>query len=201
MKPTLVFATANENKVIEVRKLLDGLFEVKSLIDIGCSEDIPETSNTLEGNAKQKADYVKVKYGFDCFADDTGLEVFALDGAPGVYTARYGGPEKDAIQNMNHLLNELEKAGAVESRDRVAQFRTAIHLIVNGESMTIEGVCKGRIAKNLSGTEGFGYDPIFIPEGGVRTFSEMNPDEKNNISHRGRAIRKMIEHLGAEIRE
>ena len=201
MKPTLVFATANENKVIEVRKLLDGLFEVKSLIDIGCSEDIPETSNTLEGNAKQKADYVKVKYGFDCFADDTGLEVFALDRAPGVYTARYGGPEKDAIQNMNHLLNELEKAGAVESRDRVAQFRTAIHLIVNGESMTIEGVCKGRIAKNLSGTEGFGYDPIFIPEGGVRTFSEMNPDEKNNISHRGRAIRKMIEHLGAEIRE
>ena len=201
MKPTLVFATANENKVIEVRKLLDGLFEVKSLIDIGCSEDIPETSNTLEGNAKQKADYVKVKYGFDCFADDTGLEVYALDGAPGVYTARYGGPEKDAIQNMNHLLNELEKAGAVESRDRVAQFRTAIHLIVNGESMTIEGVCKGRIAKKLSGTEGFGYDPIFIPEGGVRTFSEMNPDEKNNISHRGRAIRKMIEHLGAEIRE
>ena len=201
MKPTLVFATANENKVIEVRKLLDGLFEVKSLIDIGCSEDIPETSNTLEGNAKQKADYVKVKYGFDCFADDTGLEVYALDGAPGVYTARYGGPEKDAFQNMNHLLNELEKAGALESRDRVAQFRTAIHLIVNGESMTIEGVCKGRIAKNLSGTEGFGYDPIFIPEGGVRTFSEMNPDEKNNISHRGRAIRKMIEHLGAEIRE
>jgi len=197
MKPTLVFATANENKVIEVRKLLDGLFVVKSLIDIGCSEDIPETSNTLEGNAKQKADYVKVKYGFDCFADDTGLEVYALDGAPGVYTARYGGPEKDAIQNMNHLLNELEKAGAVESRDRGAQFRTAIHLIVNGESITIEGVCKGRIAKKLSGTEGFGYDPIFIPEGGVRTFSEMNPDEKNNISHRGRAIRKMIEHLGA----
>lgn len=197
MKPTLVFATANENKVIEVRKLLDGLFEVKSLIDIGCSEDIPETSNTLEGNAKQKADYVKVKYGFDCFADDTGLEVYALDGAPGVYTARYGGPEKDAFQNMNHLLNELEKAGAVESRDRGAQFRTAIHLIVNGESVTIEGVCKGRIAKKLSGTEGFGYDPIFIPEGGVRTFSEMNPDEKNNISHRGRAIRKMIEHLGA----
>ncbi|HIG59205.1 MAG TPA: RdgB/HAM1 family non-canonical purine NTP pyrophosphatase [Flavobacteriales bacterium] len=197
MKPTLVFATANENKVIEVRKLLDGLFEVKSLIDIGCSEDIPETSNTLEGNAKQKADYVKVKYGFDCFADDTGLEVYALDGAPGVYTARYGGPEKDAIQNMNHLLNELEKAGAVESRNRGAQFRTSIHLIVNGESMTIEGICKGRIAKKLSGTEGFGYDPIFIPEGGVRTFSEMNPDEKNNISHRGRAIRKMIEHLGA----
>lgn len=197
MKPILVFATANENKVSEVRKLLDGLFEVKSLIDIGCIEDIPETSNTLEGNAKQKADYVKEKYGFDCFADDTGLEVYALDGAPGVFTARYGGPQKDAIQNMNHLLNELEKVGAVERNDRRAQFRTSIHLIVKGEGVTLEGICKGEIAKKLSGTKGFGYDPIFIPEGEERTFSEMNPEEKNNISHRGRAIRKMIERLDA----
>jgi XTP/dITP diphosphohydrolase len=197
MKPILVFATANENKVSEVRKLLDGLFEVKSLKDIGCIEDIPETSNTLEGNAKQKADYVKEKYGFDCFADDTGLEVYALDGAPGVFTARYGGPQKDAIQNMNHLLNELEKVGAVERNDRRAQFRTSIHLIVKGEGVTLEGICKGEIAKKLSGTKGFGYDPIFIPEGEERTFSEMNPEEKNNISHRGRAIRKMIERLDA----
>ena len=197
MRPIIVFATANENKVSEVRKLLDGLFEVKSLIDIGCTEDIPETSNTLEGNAKQKADYVKEKYGFDCFADDTGLEVYALYGAPGVYTARYGGPQKDAIQNMNHLLTELEKAGALERSDRGAQFKTAIHLIVNGEEVTLEGVCKGEIAKQLSGTKGFGYDPIFIPEGETRTFSEMNSDEKNNISHRGRAIRKMIERLDA----
>ena len=197
MRPIIVFATANENKVSEVRRLLDGLFEVKSLVDIGCTEDIPETALTLEGNAKQKADYVKVKYGFDCFADDTGLEVQALDGAPGVFTARFGGPQKDAMQNMNHLLNELNSAGALERKDRKAQFKTAIHLIINGDEIALEGICKGEIAKELSGTEGFGYDPIFIPEGESRTFSEMNSDEKNEISHRGRAIRKMIEYLGA----
>jgi XTP/dITP diphosphohydrolase len=197
MRPIIVFATANENKVSEVRRLLDGLFEVKSLVDIGCTEDIPETALTLEGNAKQKADYVKVKYGFDCFADDTGLEVQALDGAPGVFTARFGGPQKDAMQNMNHLLNELNSAGALERKDRKAQFKTAIHLIINGDEIALEGICMGEIAKELSGTEGFGYDPIFIPEGESRTFSEMNSDEKNDISHRGRAIRKMIEYLGA----
>ena len=197
MKPTLVFATANENKVSEVRRLLEGQFEVKSLVDIGCFEDIPETALTLEGNAKQKADYVKEKYGFDCFADDTGLEVDALDGAPGVFTARFGGPQKDAMQNMNHLLNELRSAGAEESMDRKAQFKTAIHLIVDGAEIALEGICKGEIAKKRSGTEGFGYDPIFIPEGESRTFSEMNADEKNAISHRGRAIRKMTEWLGA----
>lgn len=197
MKPTLVFATANENKVSEVRRLLEGRFEVKSLVDIGCFEDIPETSLTLEGNAKQKADYVKHKYGFDCFADDTGLEVQALNGAPGVFTARFGGPEKDAMQNMNHLLSELHSAGAKETRDRQAQFKTAIHLIVKGEEIALEGICKGEIAEKRSGTEGFGYDPIFIPEGETRTFSEMNADEKNAISHRGQAIRKMKEWLGA----
>ena len=197
MKPTLVFATANENKVSEVRRLLEGRFEVKSLVDIGCFEDIPETALTLEGNAKLKADYVKEKYGFDCFADDTGLEVDALDGAPGVFTARFGGPKKDAMQNMNHLLNELRSAGAEESMDRKAQFKTAIHLIVDGAEIALEGICKGEIAKKRSGTEGFGYDPIFIPEGESRTFSEMNADEKNAISHRGRAIRKMTEWLGA----
>ena len=197
MKPTLVFATANENKVSEVRRLLEGQFEVKSLVDIGCFEDIPETALTLEGNAKQKADYVKEKYGFDCFADDTGLEVDALDGAPGVFTARFGGPQKDAMQNMNHLLNELRSAGAEESMDRQAQFKTAVHLIVDGAVIALEGICKGEIAKKRSGTEGFGYDPIFIPEGESRTFSEMNADEKNAISHRGRAIRKMTEWLGA----
>jgi XTP/dITP diphosphohydrolase len=197
MKPTLVFATANENKVSEVRQLLEGRFEVKSLVDIGCMEDIPETALTLEGNAKQKADYVKEKYGFDCFADDTGLEVDALDGAPGVFTARFGGPKKDAMQNMNHLLNELRSAGAEESMERKAQFKTAIHLIVDGAEIALEGICKGEIAKKRSGTEGFGYDPIFIPEGESRTFSEMNADEKNAISHRGRAIRKMTEWLGA----
>ena len=197
MRPTIVFATANENKVSEVRRLLNGRFEVKSLSDIGCMEDIPETSLTLEGNAKQKADYVKEKYGFDCFADDTGLEVDALDGAPGVFTARFGGPQKDAMQNMNHLLNELRSSGAEESMDRKAQFKTAIHLILDGTEIALEGICKGEIAKKRSGTEGFGYDPIFIPEGESRTFSEMNADEKNAISHRGRAIRKMTEWLGA----
>ena len=197
MKPTIVFATANENKVSEVRRLLNGRFEVKSLSDIGCMEDIPETSLTLEGNAKQKADYVKEKYGFDCFADDTGLEVDALDGAPGVFTARFGGPQKDAMQNMNHLMNELRSAGAEESMERQAQFKTAIHLIVDGAEIALEGICKGEIAKKRSGTEGFGYDPIFIPEGESRTFSEMNADEKNAISHRGRAIRKMTDWLGA----
>ena len=170
---------------------------MKSLVDIGCFEDIPETALTLEGNAKQKADYVKEKYGFDCFADDTGLEVDALDGAPGVFTARFGGPQKDAMQNMNHLMNELRSAGAEESMDRQAQFKTAIHLIVDGAEIALEGICKGEIAKKRSGTEGFGYDPIFIPEGESRTFSEMNADEKNAISHRGRAIRKMTEWLGA----
>jgi len=196
MKPTIVFATANENKVSEVRRLLEGRFEVKSLADIGCLEDIPETALTLEGNAKQKADYVKEKYGFDCFADDTGLEVEALNGAPGVYTARFGGPQKDATQNMNHLLSELHSAGATESKDRQAQFKTAIHLIVGGEAIALEGICKGEIAQERSGTEGFGYDPIFIPEGETRTFSEMNADEKNAISHRGKAILKMTERLG-----
>ncbi|MBT7651851.1 MAG: RdgB/HAM1 family non-canonical purine NTP pyrophosphatase [Flavobacteriales bacterium] len=196
MKPVIVFATANENKTAEVRELLKDLYEVKSLIDIGCTEDIPETTNTLEGNAKQKADYVKEKYGYDCFADDTGLEVKALDGAPGVFTARYGGPEKDAQQNMNYLMNELEKVGALDPSERSARFRTAIHLIINGKEVGLEGVCKGHIAPLQSGTAGFGYDPVFIPKGEDRTFSEMSAEEKNSMSHRGSAIRSMLEYLG-----
>jgi len=196
MKPVIVFATANENKTAEVRELLKGLYEVKSLVDIGCTEDIPETSNTLEGNAKQKADYVKEKYGFDCFADDTGLEVDALHGAPGVFTARYGGPEKDAQQNMNYLMDELEKAGALDTSERGARFRTAIHLIINGQEVGLDGICNGHIARLQSGTAGFGYDPIFIPKGEHRTFSEMSSEEKNSMSHRGSAIRSMLEYLG-----
>jgi XTP/dITP diphosphohydrolase len=196
MKPVIVFATANENKTAEVRELLKGLYEVKSLVDIGCTEDIPETSNTLEGNAKQKADYVKEKYGFDCFADDTGLEVDALHGAPGVFTARYGGPEKDAQQNMNYLMDELEKAGALDTSERGARFRTAIHLIINGQEVGLDGICNGHIAPRQSGRSGFGYDPIFIPKGEERTFSEMSAEEKNSMSHRGSAIRSMLEYLG-----
>jgi len=196
MKPVIVFATANENKTAEVRELLKDSYEVKSLVDIGCTEDIPETAHTLEGNAKQKADYVKEKYGYDCFADDTGLEVEALNGAPGVFTARYGGPEKDAQQNMNYLMNELEKVGAVNASERGARFRTAIHLIINGKEVGLDGVCDGHIALIQSGSAGFGYDPVFIPQGENRTFSEMSAEEKNSMSHRGSAIRSMLEYLG-----
>jgi XTP/dITP diphosphohydrolase len=192
--PIIVFATGNKNKAQEVARLLEGKFSVKSLPEIGCTEDIPETADTLEGNAALKARYVKDNFGFDCFADDTGLEVEALDGAPGVITARYGGPEKDAQINMRHLLSELQHAN---SDDRSAQFRTAIHLIVQGKELAIEGVCRGFIAEEQSGFEGFGYDPIFIPEGETRTFSEMSGDEKNKISHRGLAIREMLEYLSS----
>ena len=192
--PIIVFATGNKNKAKEVARILEGKFVVKSLPEIGCTEDIPETADTLEGNAALKARYVKDKYGFDCFTDDTGLEVAALKGAPGVITARYGGPEKDAQTNMRHLLSELNQ---VNSTDRSAQFRTAIHLIVNGKEVVIEGICKGKIAEKQSGFEGFGYDPIFIPVGENRTFSEMSSDEKNKISHRGLAIREMLEYLSS----
>ena len=192
--PVIVFATGNKNKALEVQRLLDGIYTVKALPEIGCHEDIPETANTLEGNAAIKARYVKDKYGYDCFADDTGLEVSALNGAPGVYTARYGGPEKNADKNMVHLLSELNNS---KSEDRSAQFRTAIHIITGGKEKLIEGICKGKIAAKKSGTEGFGYDPVFIPEGKNRTFSEMSGDEKNKISHRGLAIREMLEYLSS----
>jgi non-canonical purine NTP pyrophosphatase (RdgB/HAM1 family)/o-succinylbenzoate synthase len=192
--PIIVFATGNQNKAKEVARLLEGKFTVKSLPEIGCTEDIPETSDTLEGNAALKARYVKDNYGYDCFADDTGLEVKAFGGAPGVHTARYGGPEKDAQINMNHLLSELKKA---DSEDRTARFRTAIHLIVDGKELSLEGICRGAIAMEQSGFKGFGYDPIFIPDGEFRTFSEMSADEKNKISHRGLVIREMLDYLSS----
>ena len=192
--PIIVFATGNPGKASEVAAMLKGKFIVKSLPEIGCNEDIPETADTLEGNAALKAKYVKEHYGYDCFADDTGLEVQALGGAPGVFTARYGGPEKDANQNMSHLLSELEKTG---TSDRSAQFRTAIHLIVDGKEIKINGICTGNIALEKSGQMGFGYDPIFIPTGKTQTFSEMSADEKNKISHRGQAIREMLEYLSS----
>lgn len=192
--PIIVFATGNPGKASEVAAMLKGKFIVKSLPEIGCNEDIPETADTLEGNAALKAKYVKEHYGYDCFADDTGLEVQSLGGAPGVFTARYGGPEKDANQNMSHLLSELEKTG---TSDRSAQFRTAIHLIVDGKEIKINGICTGNIALEKSGQMGFGYDPIFIPTGKTQTFSEMSADEKNKISHRGQAIREMLEYLSS----
>ena len=192
--PVIVFATSNPNKAREVQRLLKGQYIVKSLPDIGCMEDIPETASTLEGNAALKARYVKENYGYDCFADDTGLEVKALDGEPGVITARYGGEKKNAGKNIAHLLNELYKVG---EGDRSAQFRTAIHIIIGSTEKLIEGICPGNIATEQSGTEGFGYDPVFVPTGEKRTFSEMSGDEKNKISHRGVAIREMLEYLSS----
>ena len=189
-KPVLVFATHNPNKVREVQQMLGDAYEVKTLTDIGCHEAIPETAETLEGNARIKAMHVVEHYGLDCFADDTGLEVDALNGRPGVRTARYAGEKADAEQNMAKLLEEL---GGTERRG--AQFRTSICLVRSGVEERVEGVCKGRIAEERSGADGFGYDPVFIPEGETRTFAEMSPTEKNAISHRGIAVRRMVETL------
>ena len=189
-KPVLVFATHNPNKAREVQQMLGDAYVIKTLTDIGCHEAIPETAETLEGNARIKAMHVVEHYGLDCFADDTGLEVEALKGKPGVRTARYAGENADAAQNMAKLLEEL---GGIEHRG--AQFRTSICLVRGGVEERVEGVCKGRIAQERSGADGFGYDPVFIPDGENRTFAEMSPAEKNAISHRGIAVRNMVETL------
>jgi XTP/dITP diphosphohydrolase len=160
------------------------------LDEIGCHEDVPETAETIEGNAIQKAEYVKTHYGVDCFADDTGLEVNALDGAPGVYTARYAGPEKDANANMNKLLGALRNES-----DRGARFKTVIALTSDEGTQTFEGLCPGVIALQRSGADGFGYDPVFVPDGATSTFAEMDAEEKNRISHRGKAVRAMVAKL------
>jgi len=187
---TLVFATGNSNKVREVNEMLGDQYFIKSLKDIGCDVDIPETSPTLEGNALQKARYVKENYGLDCFSEDTGLEIDALNGEPGVYTARYGGPEKDADQNMDKALQNLEG-----KTNRGAQFRTVLALIKDGKEYLFEGICRGTIRTKKSGGGGFGYDPIFEPEGFKITFAEMEKADKNAVSHRGKAVRKLIEFL------
>lgn len=189
-KPVLVFATHNPNKAKEVQQMLGDAYVIKTLIDIGCYEAIPETSETLEGNAQIKAMHVVEKYGLDCFADDTGLEVKHLDGKPGVRTARYAGEDANADQNMGKLLSELG-----DTADRAAQFRTSICLVRGGVVERVEGICKGRIADQRGGAEGFGYDPVFIPEGETRTFAEMDSVEKNDISHRGIAVRRMVKTL------
>lgn len=188
----LVFATNNPNKLKEVQEMLSDHIELVSLKDIGCFEDIPETASTLEGNAKIKADHITNKYGYDCFADDTGLEVDSLNGEPGVYSARYGGEEKNAEKNMDKLLINLKGKS-----DREAQFRTIVTLNLNGKSYDFEGVCKGEIIKERSGSGGFGYDPIFKPNGYDETFAEMSSDEKNKISHRGLAIQKLVSYLNS----
>ena len=186
----LVFATNNSHKLEEVRQILGDRFEVLSLNEIGCHEDIPETGDTFQDNALQKARYVKEHYGYDCFADDTGLEVKALDGAPGVHSARYAG-DHDSEANMTKLLHELEKKS-----DRSAQFRTVIALILNGQEVLFEGIVTGKIAlERHYGDGGFGYDPIFVPDGYTETFSQMSSLGKNLISHRGRAVRKLADYL------
>lgn len=184
---SMVFATHNPNKVREVQEMLPAHFSIQSLADIGCTEDIPETQPTIEGNAVQKARYVYERYGINCFAEDTGLEVAALDGAPGVYTARYAGPQRDADDNMDLLLQNLEGKA-----DRSARFKTVIALILDGEMHTFEGIVDGQIAEERSGTGGFGYDPVFLPEGRKESFAEMEKAAKNAVSHRAKALSGLL---------
>lgn len=191
MKRKLVFATNNAHKLEEVAAILGEKIELFSLNDIGCHTDIPETAATLEGNALLKSSFIFKNYGLDCFADDTGLEVEALDGAPGVYSARYAGGEgHDSQANMLKLLRDLEG-----KENRKAQFRTAISLILDGKAYLFEGVIKGEIIKEKRGDSGFGYDPIFKPEGYDKTFAELGNDIKNKISHRALAVQNLCEFL------
>lgn len=190
MKPTLVFATGNSNKLREVRALIGQHYDVKGLADIGCTEDIPETSPTIADNALLKAHYVRDHYQLDCFSEDTGLEVDALNGDPGIYSARYAGPRKNAQDNMQLLLQNLEGKD-----QRGAQFRTVVALILDGEEHTFEGIVRGHILEVPRGTGGFGYDPVFVPEGYDQTFAELDASIKNQISHRGRAVRQLAEFL------
>ena len=186
--PKLVFATRNPGKVREIADLLSAHYDIIGLDEVGCREDIPETAPTLEGNAIQKAEYVLDNFGVHCFADDTGLEVNALDGAPGVHTARYAGEAKDPEANMAKLLDALKNQS-----DRGARFRTVMALTTPSGTLTFDGICTGQIATQRSGNKGFGYDPIFIPEGETsRTFAEMSAPEKNVISHRARAVSAMV---------
>ena len=183
----IVFATNNQNKLKEVQAQLPDEIKLISLKDIGCYEDIPETQNTIEGNAIQKANYIKMKYNKDCFADDTGLEVMALNGAPGVHSARYAGPEKNSKKNIEKLLSSLEKTA-----NRSAQFKTVIALHYKGELIQFEGICEGKITRTAKGSGGFGYDPIFKPSVKDKTFAELTLKEKNKIGHRGIAVAKLI---------
>ena len=186
----IVFATNNPNKLKEIQSLIPKEIEIISLKEIGCNEDIPETGDTLKANAFQKAQYIKDNFNYDCFADDTGLEIDELNGDPGVYSARYAGPERNANANMNKVLNELKG-----KKNRKAQFRTAIALILKGEEHLFEGKVEGYISKDKQGNEGFGYDPIFIPENDIRSFAQMSMQEKGAISHRGRAVKKLVAYL------
>lgn len=186
----LVFATNNKNKAIEIQQLIGDKFEILSLQDINCEEEIPEEQETIEGNAQQKAQYVFEKFQINVFADDTGLEIESLNGEPSVYSARYAGEERNPDKNMDKVLNLL-----ANQTNRNAQFKTVICLIINQEEFLFEGIVKGKIIHDKRGNLGFGYDPIFIPNGYDRTFAEMTLEEKSYISHRAIAVNKMIEFL------
>lgn len=186
----IVFATNNQHKLKELQAILGNEFHLLSLKDINCEEEIPEEQETLEGNASQKSHFIFDKYGYNCFADDTGLEIEALSGEPGVYSARYAGEEKGAEANMKKVLQKMEKIN-----QRKARFRTVISLIINGEEHFFDGVVNGTILKEKRGDAGFGYDPIFQPDGFDQSFAEMELFEKNKISHRGRAVQKLVAYL------
>lgn len=189
----IVFATNNKHKLEEIEDILGKDFEIVSLAEIGCHEDIPETGLTLEENARQKSTYIVEHYNHDCFADDTGLEVDALNGEPGVHSARYAeGTDHDSEANMRKLLSKMSNV-----KDRTARFRTVISLIINGVEHQFEGRVEGRIATEKHGKEGFGYDPIFIPEGYNKSFAELGEEVKNQISHRARAVKKLAEYLSS----
>lgn len=186
----LLFATGNPHKVVEVKQMLDSSYELQSLADLGITEEIPENESTLEGNALAKARYLHAKTGLSCFAEDTGLEIDALDGAPGVHTARYAGVQKNDDDNIRLVLENM-----VGKINRGAQFRTVIALILNEQEYLFEGVARGNISEQTKGSGGFGYDPIFIPTGFSHTFAELDSTVKNEISHRGKAIKKLIAFL------
>ncbi len=186
----IVFATNNAHKLSEIRSILGDEYEILSLRDINCDVDIPETASTLEGNAEIKVRYIKEHFGYDCFADDTGLEVDALNGAPGVFSARYAGLEHDSLKNMNLLLKNMS-----DKTDRKARFRTIIALLIDNQLTLMDGVVEGEITLQPQGDNGFGYDPIFSPEGFDVTFAQMDSSIKNKISHRARATEKLIEYL------
>ena len=186
----LVFATNNKHKLEEMRAIIGDKYKVLSLSDIGCHDDIPETADTIEGNAVIKAKWVAQRYGYDCFADDTALEVEALGGEPGVYSARYAGEPADSERNIDKLLNRLDGV-----TDRKARFRTAIALLQGDKLKLFEGICPGEIIAERRGSAGFGYDKVFVPDGFDRSFAEMTDAEKNAISHRGRATALLIDYL------
>lgn len=186
----ICFATNNLNKLREIQQILEGKFQLLSLKELGCLVELPENQETLEGNSLEKATYVSKNFNVAVFADDTGLEINALDGAPGVYSARYAGLQRSSLDNMNKVLSELKG-----KKDRKARFRTVVTLIKDGAINQFEGIVEGSISDKLTGKDGFGYDPIFIPEERTITFAEMTMEEKNQISHRKRAIEKLVEFL------